>query len=214
MSRINKKITDLSYNIEHQMAVFPTDPPVGILTHHHYKNGYFVSQLIMGTHSGTHVDAPVHKLSGRESITDLPLGRYIGWRTAILDFTGRSTDIGREDCEKYDADLTGCDGVIFKTGWGKHFGKECFFENYPGLKEDVAGYLEEKGIRLIGLETPSVHPEKHQEIHTELLKRGICIAESLANVSLLEGKYTEFHAVPLKLKDLDGSPVRAYAVEI
>lgn len=68
---MSRNVIDLSYTVEHAMEVFPADPPVGILKHHCYKNGYFVSQIIMGTHSGTHVDAPVHKLPETRSITDL-----------------------------------------------------------------------------------------------------------------------------------------------
>lgn len=210
---MSKRIIDLSHSMEHQMEVFPSDPPVGILTHHFYKNGYYVSQVIFGTHSGTHVDAPVHKIPNTESITDLSIESYIGWRTAVLDFADTIDEITKKDCLRYDKELEGCDAVIFRTGWGSKFSTEHFFENYPGLNENVAEYLEKKGIHLIGLETPSVHPVRHQEVHVELLKRGIYIAESLANVDSISEKYVEFHAVPLKLKDLDGSPVRAYVIE-
>lgn len=210
---MSRNVIDLSYTIEHAMEVFPADPPVGILTHHYYKNGYYVSQIIMGTHSGTHVDAPVHKLPGTRTITDLKADQYIGWQTAVLDFTGHKGEITREDCLKYEETLDVCDAVIFKTGWGEKFGTEEFFQDYGGLHEDVAMLLEEKGIHLIGLETPSVHPVRHQKVHEELLKRNILIVESLAHISAITKPVVEFHAVPLKLKNLDGSPVRAYALE-
>jgi len=210
---MNRRVIDLSYAMQHQMEVFPGDPPVGILTHHFYKNGYFVSQVLFGTHSGTHVDAPIHKIPDAQSITDLPVDCYIGWHTAVLDFTDVPYEITKKDCMKYDRELEGCDAVIFRTGWESQFSTGHFFEGYPGLHEDVAEYLEKKKIHLIGLETPSVHPVRHGSVHTELLKRGICIVESLANVSSIREHYVELHAVPLRLKDLDGSPVRAYAVE-
>lgn len=210
---MSRNVIDLSYTVEHAMEVFPSDPPVGILKHHCYKNGYFVSQIIMGTHSGTHVDAPVHKLPETRSITDLKVEQYIGWQTAVLDFTGHEGEITRADCLKYEDMLDACDAVIFKTGWEKKFGTAVFFQDYGGLHEEVALLLEEKGIHLIGLETPSVHPARHQEVHEELLKRNILIVESLAHVSAITKPVVELHAVPLKLKNLDGSPVRAYALE-
>lgn len=210
---MGRRIVDLSYTIKHQMKVYPGDPSVEILPHCYYEDGYFVSRVVMGTHSGTHVDAPVHKIPRTESITDLSIECYISWKTAVLDFTGITGDICKKDCMRYDTEMEGCDGVIFKTGWGKHFGTDRFFEEYPGLGEDIAEYLKEKGIRVIGLETPSVHAVRHQEIHEELLKKGIYIVESLANVSDIQQRTVEFHAVPLKLEGLDGSPVRAYVIE-
>lgn len=210
---MSRSVIDLSYTVKHAMEVFPADPPVGILKHHCYQNGYFVSQIIMGTHSGTHVDAPVHKLPGTRTITDLRIEQYIGWQTAVLDFTEHQGEITRADCLKYEARLDACDAVIFKTGWEQKFGTAAFFRDYGGLHEDVALLLEEKGIRLIGLETPSVHPVRHQEVHEALLNRNILIVESLAHVSAITKPVVEFHAVPLKLKNLDGSPVRAYALE-
>ena len=210
---MSRKVIDFTHTIVNQMGVFPGDPPVGILTHHNYKNGYFVSQVIFGTHSGTHVDAPIHKIPGTFSVTDMKIGDYIGWKTAVLDFTGKTGEITRDDCMKYADTLEECDAVIFKTGWAAKCGKDSFFDNYPGLAAETADFLCEKGIRLIGLETPSVHPVNHEKIHLELLKRNIMIVESLANVSEISQPIVEFHAVPLKLKGLDGSPVRAYAIE-
>ena len=210
---MGRNVIDLTHPVTHQMGVFPADPPVGILNHHNYGNGYYVNQLIMGTHSGTHVDAPIHKIPGTLSITDIPVDRYIGWRTAVIDFTGHSGDITVGELKKYDDLLTGCDAILFKTGWGSRFGKEGFFENYPGLELEVADYLANKGILLIGLETPSVHPVLHQEVHTALLKNDIYIIESLNNVEKINAQVVELHAVPLKLQGLDGSPVRAYAIE-
>ena len=210
---MGKRVIDLSHPITHQMGVFPADPPVGILTHHHYANGYFVSQLIMGTHSGTHVDAPVHKIPGALSITDIPVERYIGWHTAVLDFTGHTGEITVEDLKKHETLLAGCDAILVKTGWSRHFGEDGFFSDYPGLTPETADYLADKGIFLIALETPSVHPVLHEEVHTQLLKNDIYIVESLNNVDKLTKDVVELHAVPLKLQDLDGSPVRAYAIE-
>ncbi|MDO4272221.1 MAG: cyclase family protein [Eubacteriales bacterium] len=210
---MNRKVIDLTHAMVNQMDVFPGDPPVGILTHHNYKNGYFVSQVIFGTHSGTHADAPIHRIPGSASITDMEVTSYIGWKTAVLDFSGFTGEITGADCAKYADVLEGCDAAIFKTGWESKYGTEAFFESYPGLTAETAAFLEEKGIHLIGLETPSVHPADHEKIHVELLRRNIMIVESLSNVSKISKAIVEFHAVPLKLKGLDGSPVRAYVIE-
>lgn len=210
---MKRKVIDLTYTMENQMKVFPGDPPVGILPHHKYQNGYFVNQLIFGSHSGTHVDAPIHRIPGTESLTDLKIEDYIGWRTAVLDFSGKTKDITKEDCVKYEEKLKICDAVIFKTGWGDKAGTDEYFENYPGLTVEVAELLDRYKIHFIGVETPSVHPLKHKEIHVEFLKRRILIAEGLVNVNKITQQIVEFYAVPLKLKKADGSPVRAYVIE-
>ncbi len=208
-----KKIIDLSYPITHQMPVFPADPAVGILRHHNYQNGYFVSQIIMGTHTGTHIDVPIHKISGGKPVDEVAIDRFTG-RAFVMDLTGLAPleEIHAETLDRFEADVADVEAVILKTGWGSHFGKEDFFTSFPGLSESGVAWLIAHGIRLIGLETPSVNAIKHQEIHTLLLEKEVAIVESLANVKALDMKYADFFAVPLKLKGLDGSPVRAFAI--
>lgn len=208
------KIVDLSYDITHQMKVFPADPAVGILRHHDYQNGYFVSQVIFGTHTGTHIDVPVHKIKGGKTVDEEPIEKFTG-RALVMDIPGLKPleEIKAAHLEPFSGKLGGVHAVILKTGWGKHFGKDDFFTSFPGLSEEAVGWFFSHDIRLIGLESPSVNALKHQEIHTLLLQKEILIVESLANVNQIRKDYVDFFAVPLKLKGLDGSPVRAFAVE-
>lgn len=208
------RIIDLSYDITHQMAVFPADPAVGILRHHNYQNGYFVSQVIFGTHTGTHIDVPVHKIRGGKSVDEVPIDRFAG-RAYVLDMThlGPLEEIACSDLERCKDKFEDVHIVIIKTGWGKHFGREDFFTSFPGISEEAAGWFADHGIDLIGLESPSVNAVKHEKIHTMLLAKDIYIVESLANAEKITQEYVELFAVPLKLKGLDGSPVRAFAVE-
>lgn len=209
-----KKVIDLSHPITHQMPVFPADPAVGVLTHHHYQNGYFVSQVIFGTHTGTHIDVPIHKIKDSKSVDQVEIDRFIG-RAYVMDFTFLKPleEITAKQLDCFSDKLDGVDTVIIRTGWGKHFGKEDFFTSFPGFSEEAVAWLSSHGIRLVGLESPSVNAIRHAEIHTLLLEREIFIVESLTNVDQITKEYVELHAVPLKFKGLDGSPVRAYAIE-
>ncbi len=209
-----KKAIDLSHPITHQMPVFPADPAVGVLTHHHYQNGYFVSQVILGTHTGTHIDVPIHKIKGGKSVDQVGVDRFMG-RAYVMDFTFLKPleEITAEQLDRFADKLDGVDTVIIKTGWSKHFGKEDFFTSFPGISEEAVDWLTAHSIRLIGLESPSVNALRHEEIHTLLLQRDIYIVESLTNVDQITKEYVELYAVPLKLKGLDGSPVRAFAIE-
>lgn len=209
------KIIDLSHEITHQMPVFPGDPAVGILNHHNYQNGYYVNQFIMGTHTGTHIDVPIHKLPGSKSLTDMPLERF--YRKAyVMDLTylKEKDEISSTDLEQYSDKLVYCNAIIIKTNWSDHFGKTDFFTSFPGISEEATDWFVKNNIDLIGLETPSVNAQKHELIHSLLLKNEIVIVESLANVKEITKEYVEFFALPLKLKGLDGSPVRAIAIEM
>jgi len=208
------KIIDLSYAVTHQMQVFPADPAVGFLRHHDYGNGYFVSQVIMGTHTGTHVDVPVHRIKGGKAVDEVPIDKFAG-KAYVMDLTFLKPleEITAAHLDGHLQKIKGVRAVILKTNWGEHFGREDFFTDFPGIGEEAAPWFLEHGISLIGLESPSVNALKHAEIHECLLGKEIGIVESLANVKELKSEYVEFFAVPLKLKGLDGSPVRAFAIE-
>jgi len=208
------KIIDLTHDITHQMAVFPADPAVGVLRHHNYQNGYMVSQVIFGTHTGTHVDAPVHKIRGGTAVDEVPIDRFVQ-KAYVMDITSLKPleEITRKRLEPHAGKMASVSAVIIKTGWGVHFGKNDFFTSFPGISESGVNWFLENGIKLIGLESPSVNAVKHAEIHTLLLENDIYIVESLANVDRITKEYVELCAVPLRLKGLDGSPVRAFAVE-
>ncbi len=208
------KIIDLTHDITHQMPVFPADPAVGVLRHHDYQNGYFVSQVIFGTHTGTHIDVPIHKIKGGRPVDQVPIDRFVG-RAFVMDLTALKPleEITRKHLEPFASRVKDVNAVIIKTGWGKHFGGDDFFTSFPGISEEAVSWFVENGITLIGLESPSVNAVKHAEIHTLLLQNDIYIVESLANVDNITKEYVQLFAVPLKLKGLDGSPVRAFAIE-
>ena len=198
-----KRIIDLSHDIFHQMPVFPADPAVGVLKHHDYQNGYFVSQVIFGTHTGTHIDVPIHKLKGGKSIDEVPIDAFVG-KAYVMDLTSLKPleEIGRKHLDPYAEKLKNINAVIIKTGWASHFGKDDFFTSFPGLSEEAVDWLAEHEIRLIALESPSVNAIKHAEIHTLLLEKEIYIVESIANVEQIKNDYVELFAVLLKLKAL------------
>jgi len=208
------KIIDLTHVMTHQMAVFPADPAVGILRHHNYQNGYLVHQLIFGTHTGTHIDVPIHKIKGGKSTDQVPIDRFIG-RTYVLDIKGLAPldEITVRHLSPFEDKVKDVSSIIIRTGWGSHFGKDDFFTSFPGLSEESVDWLVLNNISLVGLETPSVNAVKHAEIHTLLLQKDIYVVEALACVEEISQEYVDFFAVPLSLKDMDGSPVRAFVIE-
>ncbi len=206
------KIFDLTHGITHGMGVFPGDPECVVESAHSYENGYFVSRISMGTHTGTHVDAPAHKIKGARSLTDLGLEAFIAPNTAAIDCRGRQGEMDAAFIESCENELKGCDGAVFVSGWSKKWGTPEFFEGFPGFSEDAAAALKRLGIRLVGVETPSVNCVRHESVHAALLREEIVVAEALRVPENLFGRF-ELYAAPLKLVGRDGSPVRAFALK-
>lgn len=205
------RIIDLTHDMTDNMGVFPGDPPCRITTAHHYENGYFVSEISMGTHTGTHIDTPAHKIPGRESLSELGIAPFLVEKNIVLDTRGLDGEIDAALIKRHADELRGKECVIFHSGWSEKFGTDAFFAQFPGIHEDAAPILKELGIRMVGLETPSVNPVRHDTVHDAYLRVGIIIVESLTNVAELPETDFCFYAVPLKLKGRDGSPVRAFA---
>ena len=206
------KIIDLTHALENGSSVFPGDPACIIETAHHYENGYFVSNISMGSHTGTHVDTPAHKLEGARSLTDFPLETFCAENAAVLDCRGVTGEIDAAFLNAHREELRGCEAVLLLTGWSSHWGGMGFFSGYTGLNEDAAEALKEMGIRMVALESPSVNAVRHESVHTALLSREIIIVEAVCGMEELLGKRFRFFAMPLKLSGRDGSPVRAFAV--
>lgn len=206
------KIFDLSHALENGTSVFPGDPACIIETVHHYENGYFVSNISMGSHTGTHVDTPVHKLSGAKSLTDIPLEFFCAENAVVLDCRNVSGEIDAAFLNAHRVELEGCDAVLLLTGWSSRWGDESYFAKYTGLNEDAAGVFKQMGIRMVALESPSVNAERHESVHASLLSNEILIVESVCGMEQLLGKHFRFFAMPLKLSGRDGSPVRAFAM--
>ncbi len=204
-------VIDLTHTITRQIPVFPGDPAVDIPEQEHFQDGYMVSRVTFGTHTGTHIDAPLHKLPGGKPVDEIPLSALMG-RAFVLPAKDLPA-VTYDDLQPYKGKVTGVSALIIKTGWAGRFNKDGFFTDFPGIEQSAVTWFIENGIKLIGLESPSVHPVKHAEIHASLLQNDIIIVESLANAESITQEYVDFCAVPLKLKGLDGSPVRAFAIQ-
>jgi len=207
-------IIDLSHDIAVGMPVFPGDPQVLILNHQNYQDGYLIHNVFIGTHCGTHVDAPLHKNPKTNAIDEISIEKFIV-KAYVMDvtFLTPKQELTEKHLEKIKSKIKGINAIIFKSNWSLQYESENYFSDFPGISEGAAKWIIKNKISLIGLETPSVSVEKHKEIHEALLSKDITIVEGLANVDKITKEYVEFYAVPLKIKGLDGSPVRAFAIE-
>ncbi|MFZ7945831.1 arylformamidase [Neobacillus sp. 19] len=200
------RIFDVSRRMENGMPVWPGDTAFQyeISWPMEESESVNVGSLTFSTHTGTHVDAPFHFDQDGKRIIELDLSLYIG-PARVIDMIGKES-IGPADLN--DIDLAGCKRVLFRTlAW---VNPSKFPEKIPHIEPDLAPFLASKGVKLVGLDVPSVDPIDSKELsaHHSLNKNGIHILESLTLDNIKPGDY-ELIALPLPLVEGDGSPVRA-----
>ncbi len=170
-----------------------------------------VGALTMGTHNGTHADAPFHFLPGGARIDALDLGVYVG-PACVADVTGAGWTITREHLAGH-LEQNGVSRLLLKTGaWPDG---APFPARIPLLAPDVPAWLGEQGVRLLGLDVPSVDAIDSHDLptHHALAAAGVHILESLDLSAVLASVY-ELIALPLRVAGGDAAPVRAVLREI
>lgn len=197
---------DISQPLHNGIAEWPGDTPFSYeVAYSKAETGSAnIGKLSSSTHIGTHIDAPFHFDDKGKRVIDLPIDVYIG-RARVIDVTGVER-VGHAELE--DIDFGGVERILLKTG--SHRNTNVFPKNFTVLRADIGPLLRERGVRLIGVDTPSVDPEtsKLLEAHHALHDNGVMILENIVLEGVDPGDY-ELIALPLPLVEGDGSPVRA-----
>ena len=223
------EVIDLTHTIHNDIQIYPGDPVPSIsrgLTHE--KDYCHVDQLKLGSHTGTHIDAPYHFLKGGQRIDEIPVQRFIGNGT-LIDVSDKSERdlIGRADIKFYASEIKKGDFVILKTGWDRYFGTPRYLQ-HPYLSANAAGLLLKLGVAVVGIDALNIDASyqtamdtdsspgdsedngvKGYPAHDILLGNDILIVENLCNLDKIKQRNGFYSFLPLKLKDSDGSPVRA-----
>jgi kynurenine formamidase len=210
-----RQIIDLTHTLSHGVEGYPGNYRVEIEQIHNVEEGgYQVSKITFDSHLGTHLDVPRHITAGGEGLERINLEKLVG-PAVLVDASDKAEggEITVEDLGDLRDRIGSGSRVLFRTGWQRHFGTPAFFEGFPGIAPELATWLVERGVALVGLETPSVHPEMHLQVHHILIDAGVVVVEALANLDRITRQEFELVCLPLKLKDCDGSPCRAIAVE-
>jgi arylformamidase len=202
------KLIDLSHPLEHGQQAFPYDPKLSIISHGNTKTlQYNISQISMGTHQGTHLDAMYHFIDDGKTLDQMPLDWFYGPARLLRIPKQANEEITVDDFKPFDEFITKGAKIIYETGWFRNFGADNFFTEFPSLTLEASEYLASKEIRLIGMDTPT--PSKQwYEVHHVLLGNEIVIVETLTNLDQLSDTFT-FMGFPLNIKGRDGSPIRA-----
>lgn len=214
-------VVDLSQPVIAGMQVFPGDPAVSsreVATN--AADGFQVAELHLGTHSGTHVDAPLHTIDGGMAVDELDLAALCGpARIVRVPDTEPRGMIRLSTVAAQLEDLAPGTIVLFFTGWSKYFNTPAYLE-HPYLSPDIATHLLGRGVTVIGVDTLNPDPTPdgnsdgllHLPVHEHILGAGGAIIENLTNLEAVTWDNPVFAALPLRLTGLDGSPVRAVAM--
>lgn len=208
------KIHDLTLPLRPGIPVYPGNPefrfdPVSRIAKGASSNGSLVT---MGTHTGTHVDAPFHIYDGKGGVETLPLDALVG-RARVIRVEARDRHVEARDLEPLD--WAGVERVLIATpnsdAWSQ---ATAFNPAFVGLAGDGAQFLAARKVKLVGVDYLSVdrfrsgtHPAHHA-----LIDAGVTILEGITLAGIAPGDY-ELVCAPLLIPGSDGAPARVYLIE-
>lgn len=209
-----KKIIDVSRTISNDSVVYPEDSKLG--TQEVCSIGPDAPCNITElehwtTHFLTHVDPPLHFIKDGKSLDDIPLSRFLG-RVKVIEISDDCNSITKSEIENHNIETN--DSIFFKTRNSNIDTEAPFDPNYVYLSKDGAEFLAEKKVNLVGIDYLGIDRYEDEEYpaHNCLLSSEIIILEGLCLKNVKEGTYN-FIALPLKIKNANGSIVRAVLIE-
>ncbi len=206
-------LIDLSQPVYDGSPNCPVHPPVkSEVLRDHPQHGWRVELLTLSNHTGSHVDAPLHKIAGAASLDDIPLDRFIG-PARIVDLRGIGPDaeITRETLAKHLPEKIEDEIILLATGWGdKRAKSDEWLWHSPVLSPDGATWLVEKKARGVGIDHYSIGGMRdpvNPTTHTILLAAGVWIVEELRfpPEAFAVQQPCPFMALPINLKGHTGA---------
>jgi arylformamidase len=204
-----RTLFDISVPVKNGGVVYPGNPEIHIELQQDMSRGGSsnVSLLSIGSHTGTHVDAPLHMIPGGAGVDRIPLDALIG-PALVIAFDDDVMAV----TEAYlrSQPIAGHERVLLKTRNSQYIRERDFHRDYTYLAPDGAEYLVSLGVRLVGIDYLSIEQfhSGHHRTHKTLLSRGVVIVEGLDLSEPPAGEY-ELYCLPLLLEGVDGAPARA-----
>jgi arylformamidase len=202
-------IYDVTVPITSSIPVWPGDPAVQLSAKSHLSRDKThtvrLTSIEMGSHTGTHIDAPFHMMDDGERLDQVSLQTLVG-KATVFEVAGVPS-VGAAQLERLS--WSGVERVLFKTENSRHWKDGAFYKEFVYLEPDGAEFLVERGVRLVGIDYLSIDRFKSEShpCHFVLLKKHIAILEGLDLSAVPPGEYTLI-ALPLNLHGADGAPTR------
>lgn len=207
-----RTIIDVTRPIFTGMPIYPRNPGVDISPAKSIARGDSsnVSLLTLGSHTGTHVDAPLHMDDGGTGVDRVSLDALIG-PALVVDLPDSVRAIGAAELDERIGQHT---RILLRTRNSARFAATGVFEeDFTYLAPDGAALLVERGVILVGVDALSVeqYHAGHHRAHDTLLRAGVAVVEGLALENVRPGEY-ELVCLPLRIAGCDGAPARVVLI--
>ena len=204
-----EKWIDLTLTLDEFLPVYPGDIPIRFDKDKTLeKDGYNLTRITSGMHVGTLMDSKKHMLDSDEGIDKIDPNLLIGEALIIRPSLKENVISTKDVINQYDLKSK---ILIFDLDFARRLGEDAYFK-YPKFERNILPFLLQNQVQVICMDFPS--PEYEDEVdfemHKDLLSKGIYIIENLTNINTLKSEI-DFIALPLKLRDMDGSLIRCVA---
>lgn len=203
-------IYDISLELSEETIVYPNNPKIKITKIKSIPDSSSnVSEIMIGSHTGTHVDALGHVINNSKTVEILPVDSFYG-KARVLDLTSCKQCITADDLKSFK--IKKGEIILLKTQNSLRGFKE-FYPNFIYLTEEAARYLADQGIKTLGIDSLSVQKfhSGNQKVHNIIIS-SITLFEGLDLSKVAPGKYI-FAGLPLRIKNCDGAPARAVLIK-
>lgn len=205
-------IIDLTQTLENGISIYPgTEEPVFEQLSTVKSDGSAVIKMNISTHVGTHMDSPAHFVDQGKTLDQFQIEELHGNGLVINCFDAKSITL--ELLKPYKDKISNSSFILFYTGWDKKWKAPEYIEPFQTLTPDAIEWLLQFPIKGLGYDSISADSIDSVDFpnHQAILGNGILILENLCLLDQLLDKTFEFYAIPLKIKNSDGSPIRAFA---
>jgi kynurenine formamidase len=170
-----------------------------------------IGKIEMVANTGTYVDCPFHRYEHGKDLSQVEIDRFADLDGIVIRADYRKA-LAVDAAFFMDQEIRGR-AVLVHTGWDTHWNTDRYFERHPYLTEDAAVYLQQCGVKLVGIDSMNIDNTqgKSRPVHSILLASEILIVEHLCNLGNLPDEGFTFSAVPPKFKGVGTFPVRAMA---
>ncbi|MFZ2529817.1 MAG: cyclase family protein [Rhodococcus sp. (in: high G+C Gram-positive bacteria)] len=210
-----RRIVDLSHVVSADTQVYPGDPTPSLTPHATLRDdGYNLLRIDLGSQTGTHVDAPSHMREHGAPVDSLDPALFVG-RGVVVDVRGLPARARIVTELLGDVVCGPGDIVLLHTGWDVYYGTDRYFE-HPYPDADVCRLLLDRGVRTIGIDAPSLDATGATEFpaHWLVADAGGVICENLCGLERIDFPNPLISILPIRLRDGDGAPVRAVAMQL
>ncbi len=234
----NIELVDLTHSFDDSTIYWPTAEAFAlkVVSEGRTDFGWYAAKSFCAAeHGGTHLDAPIHFAEGARSADEIPLEDLIG-EAVVVDVSrsaaaDRDLEIGVEAFEAWEranGPIPARAIVLLKTGWGDRWpdperylgtaarGQDAVADlHFPGLSEEGATWLVERGVRAVGIDTASIDRGQSTEFraHRVLAAANVPIFENVASLDRVVVKGATVVALPMKIAGGTGGPLRIVALQ-